>query len=178
MKTKRSKRTKKLIQRQRAMERRLATTGSALLNAYAIAKKSAIHGIGVFAASEIKRNIPIIEYVGEKISKSEAERRTEDGRKIFIFNLNLRIDIDGSVGGNGSHLINHGCQPNAEAHDSGNQIWIVAIRDIREGEEIIYDYGFDEEDYQDYPCRCAAPNCRGYIIDEAIWERIQRREIK
>jgi uncharacterized protein len=64
--------------------------------------------------------------------------------------------------------INHSCAPNAEV-DVGNDAergpWaqIVAIRAVRAGEEINYDYAFAAEVAE--PCRCGAPDCRGFIVD-------------
>src|SRR4029453_17715065 len=42
-------------------------------------------------------------------------------------------------------------------------IWIVAKRDIREGEELSYNYGFTTKQYR---CQCGANNCCGYILGE------------
>lgn len=64
--------------------------------------------------------------------------------------------------------INHSCDPNAGVevglHPNG-QPWarIVALREIRQGEEIAYDYAFPAELAE--PCRCGSPKCRGLIID-------------
>ena len=50
-------------------------------------------------------------------------------------------------------LINHSCDPNCEVTGTGLKIWIYAIRDIKKGEELSYDYGFNfDKDYKDYPC--------------------------
>lgn len=106
----------------------------------------------------------VIEYQGELISKAESLRRCEQGNP-FIFYFDTEHDLDGSTEGNPARFLNHSCAPNCEAQKLGNQIWIVAAREISRGEELTYDYGYDLEDYRDYPCRCGSPDCRGYIVD-------------
>jgi hypothetical protein len=62
--------------------------------------------------------------------------------------------------------INHSCDPNCEVEagvEGGGWARIVAIRTIRAGDELAYDYGFTADVAE--PCRCGAPCCRGYIVD-------------
>lgn len=170
----RSARTRALVARQRAIARELRRTGHCTLNDWLEARSSAIHGHGVFARRDIPRGTDIIEYVGEKIGKREADRR---GRvhAVYIFTLNARVDVDGAVGGNGAQLINHSCTPNASARVDDNRIWIRTRRRVRVGEELTYDYGFELENYADYPCRCGAARCRGYIVGAQYAAALQRR---
>ena len=82
-------------------------------------KKSKIHGTGVFATKNIKKNTKIIEYIGEKINKSEGDKRSEERIKkfldskttgsVYIFELNKNYDIDGSPLYNKARYINHSC---------------------------------------------------------------------
>ena len=65
--------------------------------------------------------------------------------------------------------INHSCDPNCDVDmgvDQDGQPWarIVALRPIRKGEEITYDYAFPAHLAE--PCRCGSANCRGAIVDE------------
>jgi SET domain-containing protein len=119
-------------------------------NEYVTVKKSNIHGKGCFAKKDIEEGTYIIQYKGEKITKREAEIRGERDNKrgtVYLFNLNKRYDIDGWVNGNEAKYINHSSTPNCEAVNvSGKEIWIVGIRDIKKGEELTYDYGFELED--------------------------------
>lgn len=158
-----SQRTLRLIRRQREIKRELARSGRCDLNDYVEARASGIEGYGVFAIAPIPRGVEIIEYVGEKISNSESDRRNQT-HGVYIFDLNSRVDIDGAVGGNGAQLINHGCGPNAEAMNDDNRIIICSLRRIQPGEEITYDYGFDTEDWEDHRCLCGASQCIGYIV--------------
>tara|TARA_Y200000002_G_scaffold372238_2_gene369803 strand:+ start:554 stop:1051 length:498 start_codon:yes stop_codon:yes gene_type:complete len=137
---------------------------------------SKIHGKGIIADRDIKKNEKIIEYIGEKILKSEGDRRSENRIKkylnssekgsVYIFELNRKYDIDGSFSYNKARYINHSCNPNCEVDIHNNRIWISAIKHIRKGEELSYDYGysFDKDDYKDHPCKCGSKYCIGYII--------------
>jgi SET domain-containing protein len=172
---KKSKRTLRLIRFQREVECCVEKDGRYVLSDYAEARVSHIHGRGVFATERIPRGMRIIEYVGEKISKTEAVRRSNIGHAVYIFDLNARVDIDGAVGGNGAHLMNHSCEPNAESEWDDNHVYIVARRSIKPGEEITYNYGFDENDYECYPCSCGSSKCRGYMLSDEAWRKVKRK---
>jgi SET domain-containing protein len=134
-------------------------------------RSSPIHGLGGFARKVIGKGTRLIEYVGERISKSESLRRCE-GNNEFIFSLNDEQDLDGSVAWNPARLLNHSCAPNCEAELQDDHIWIVAMRDIPAGEEVNFNYGYDLVDYRDHPCRCGAPNCVGYMVAEEFFEHV------
>ena len=138
-------------------------------------KGSPIHGLGGFAKLAIGKGTRIVEYVGERISKSESLRRCEQNNE-YIFALNEEQDLDGNVVWNPARYLNHSCAPNCEAELEDGRIWIVATRDIRAGEEITFNYGYDLVDYRDYPCRCGAPNCVGYIVAEEFFEHVLSRK--
>jgi hypothetical protein len=73
-------------------------------------------------------------------------------------------------GGNSSRWINHSCDPNCEADEDNDRIFIKAIRNIAAGEELNYDYGLIiDEPYTkklkaEYPCWCGSANCRGTLL--------------
>ena len=136
--------------------------------------KSRIAGQGLFAAEDITQGTRIIEYIGEKISSQESTRRLAAGNA-YIFHLNYRYAIDGETLENTARYINHSCDPNCAVEIIKRTIWIVAVRDIKEGEELSYNYGYDLQHYQDNPCHCGAKQCCGYILDRQYWERIQRQ---
>jgi SET domain-containing protein len=135
---------------------------------------SPIQGQGVFAAREIPKGTRIIEYAGERITPSEADRRYDDDtmerHHTFLFSLDRETTIDGNVDGNEARFINHCCDPNCEAMAEDGRIYILALRAIPEGAELTYDYRYarhgttEEEARLNYPCRCGARNCRGTII--------------
>jgi len=130
---------------------------------------SPIHGTGAFALVDFAARTRLIEYVGEKISKAESLARCQQHNN-YIFYLNEEFDLDGNVEWNPARFINHSCAPNCDAEFCDGGIWIVANRLIRAGEELTFDYGYDLEDYRDYPCHCGAPQCRGYVVAETLWK--------
>jgi uncharacterized protein len=152
-------------------------------NDYTIVKQSDIHHKGVFAKVGIPKGTKIIQYKGERISKAEGDKRveiqsktaenSEDKGQTYIFELNDDYDIDGDVPDNDAKYINHSCDPNCDFEIEEDEIWIYAKRDIKAGEELSYNYGFDfDEKYHENPCRCNSPNCVGYILSEDEWLRL------
>tara|TARA_B100000795_G_scaffold261870_1_gene239104 strand:- start:633 stop:1121 length:489 start_codon:yes stop_codon:yes gene_type:complete len=149
-------------------------------------KKSIIHGNGIVASKEIKKNTKIIQYIGEKVTKKEGDRRSEQRIKkclnkknmgsVYIFELNKRYDIDGSPLYNKARYINHSCDPNCEVDIIKNEIWISSIKGIKKDEELNYDYGypFDEDDYNDHICKCGSTRCIGYIISQDDWLKYKK----
>jgi uncharacterized protein len=137
-----------------------------------VLKESAIHGRGAFARADIGQGTRIIEYVGERISKSESLRRCE-GNNEFIFAIDEEHDLDGNVSWNPARYVNHSCSPNCEAECDEGHIWIIAMREIAAGEELTFNYGYDLVDYKDYPCRCGSPECVGYIVAEEFFEHVR-----
>lgn len=163
----------KLLDKQKRIYAQLKRKGECELNKKCVAKGSKIAGYGVFALKDIEKDEKIIEYKGELIDKEESDERGEGltgDEGIYIFTLNEEYDIDGSVGGNGAQLLNHSCSPNCEAVNEDDHIWITAIKDIKKGEELVYDYGYDTDDYEDHPCKCGSENCIGFIIGRDHWK--------
>ena len=122
----------------------------------------------------IRKGTKIIEYVGERISQKEADRRYDDAsmkrHHTFLFALDNGKVIDAAVGGNDARFINHSCDPNCQAIETRSRIFIEALRDIAKGEELFYDYAYERteattpEDEELYRCLCGSPKCRGSIL--------------
>ncbi len=132
--------------------------------------KSPIAGLGLFAARDIKPGTRILRYLGEKIPKDVSTQRLTHGN-VYIFTFNDRYDIDGKIRRNTARYINHSCDPNCDVDITTRAIWIVALRHIRDGEELTYNYGYeyDPATYRDFPCRCGAKHCRDYILAQRYW---------
>jgi hypothetical protein len=151
---------------------------------YWTVRSSSIHNRGIFARCDIPFDVPIIEYLGEKITKAESTRRGEalverakktGGAAVYVFTLNQRYDIDGAKGNNPARYLNHSCAPNCEAYIIRGRIWIYSLREIKAGEELTYNYGFDVDTWEDHPCRCGTDRCIGYIVEEKQWPKLLRR---
>ncbi len=137
-------------------------------------RASPIQGLGAFATRRIRRGARIIEYLGERISDAEADRRYDDDvadrPHTFLFTVDADTVIDGAVNGNAARFINHACDPNCEAVDDDGRIFIEALRPIRVGEELVYDYRLERDGHwrnvfaERYACRCGAAQCRGVLL--------------
>lgn len=137
-------------------------------------RRSGVHGKGVFALRPIAAGETIVEYKGEVISWKEALRRhphdPDDPNHTFFFHIDDKHVIDAKVGGNAARWINHACDPNCEADEQDGRVFIKALRALREGEELFYDYGLTiDEPYtkklkREYVCRCGAERCRGTLL--------------
>ncbi|MEK7086254.1 MAG: SET domain-containing protein, partial [Patescibacteria group bacterium] len=94
----------------------------------------------------------IIEYFGRVISKAEEYK----SRSQYLFEINSRKTIDGSSRENFARYINYSHKPNCEPNIVKGRVWIDAIKNIKTGEELSYDYGdeFFEEHIKPYGCRC------------------------
>ena len=154
-----------------------------IVNRYCEARSSRIHNMGLFARRKIRKGTKVIEYIGEKLTKAESNRRgleieekakaSGDGA-VYIFELNKKYDIDGSVDYNYARFANHSCDPNCETDCIDDHIWIIALRTIQKGEEITYDYGYDLCHFLDHLCRCGADRCPGYIVRQDQWPKLAR----
>jgi SET domain-containing protein len=137
-------------------------------------RASPLHGLGVFAARRIDRGTRIIEYLGERISHAEADRRYESkdagDAHTFLFIVDGRTVIDAGVDGNDARFINHACDPNCESVIEQRRVFIDAVRAIEPGEELTYDYQIQREpdDPPDvdaiFACRCGSKGCRGSML--------------
>jgi SET domain-containing protein len=137
---------------------------------------SPIHGYGVFARRPIRKGATILEYLGDRLTHSQADARYEKkattDNHTFLFTVDAKTVIDAGVNGNEARYVNHGCDPNCESVNRGKKIFIEALRAIRRGEELAYDYRIqrDADDPVDideiFACRCGAPGCRGSMLEE------------
>ncbi len=148
-------------------------------NQYLEARASDIEGTGCFARQRIPNGTRIIEYKGQRIPPSLVEERSmvevDDlgeiihETRVYMFYVDHRITIDGAVNGNDARFINHSCAPNCKSTVEDRRVFIDAIRDIEQGEELTFDYKLDvnastEIKKKRYACRCGALNCRGTML--------------
>lgn len=139
-----------------------------------LVKRSGVHGKGVFANQAFKRGDLIIEYKGQIITWEEALRRhphdPSDPNHTFYFHLDDGHVIDGKHNGNAAKWINHACSPNCEAEQIGNKVFIKALRAIKPGEELFYNYGLVIDERitaklkKEFACWCGTPKCAGTML--------------
>jgi SET domain-containing protein len=135
-------------------------------------RRSRIHGRGVFATAPIRKGAKIIEYTGKRVLWRSVPDES-DGAHTFLFGLaNGKDVIDPAVGGNDARWINHSCDPNCEAiEDTRDRVFIYALRNIKPGEELFYDYQLEIDEpvtaktKRESACSCGSANCRGTMLD-------------
>jgi hypothetical protein len=115
-------------------------------------------GLGLFATKPIKKGAKIVRYFGPLL---DSRKKKDDAiENKYLFELNGRWTIDGSVRENIARYINHACKPNAESDVSARKRKVVirAIKNIEPGDEINYDYGTDyfKAYLKPIGCKCAA----------------------
>ncbi|XP_057436320.1 histone H3-lysine(4) N-trimethyltransferase ATX1-like [Lotus japonicus] len=142
--------------------------------------KSRIHGFGIFAKHPYKGGDMVIEYTGELVRPTIADRREHFiynslvGAGTYMFRIDDERVIDATRAGSIAHLINHSCAPNCYSRvvsvDGDEHIIIFAKRDIKQWEELTYDYRFFSIDER-LPCYCGFPKCRGVVNDTEAEER-------
>jgi SET domain-containing protein len=115
-------------------------------------------GLGLFATKPIKKGTKIIRYFGPLLDSKKKEDDAIENK--YLFELNDRWTIDGSVRKNIARYINHSCRPNAESDvkPRKRKVFIRAIKNIEPGDEINYDYGTDyfKAYLKPIGCKCAA----------------------
>jgi SET domain-containing protein len=137
--------------------------------------KSGIHGKGVFVVRAIPKNTRIIEYSGERISWDKAQNLPPNDPKnphhTFFFSLDDGMVINAGVNGNEARWINHSCAPNCETRDYRGRIYVYALRNLKKGEELFYDYRLEPADRRTkaleklFRCDCGSAACRGTMLE-------------
>lgn len=138
-------------------------------------RASGIHGKGVYATVPIRKGARIIEYTGKHLPWKEAidlpARDADDPYHTFFFSLDNGDVIDAAIGGNESRWINHSCDPNCETTEEDDRIFVYALRSLRLGDELFYDYKIVPAERRtrklekEFTCHCGSAKCRGTMLD-------------
>ncbi len=126
--------------------------GKFVPGAWKLDVKRSSAGLGLFAGERIPKGSCVIEYVGRTVSKEESET----SKSKYLFEISKTKTIDGKPKINKAGYINHACNPNCETEISKGRIFVMAIKDIKPGDERTYDYGKEDGLEHCVPCRCAA----------------------
>ena len=116
-------------------------------------------GLGLFATAPIAKGAFIVEYKGRRITNAQAEELEARGSR-YMYELNSRWTVDGSSRRNIARYANHSCRPNAESDVVKRQVILRAIKNIKPGDEITYDYGPDYFEIFLEPAGCKCDKCR------------------
>ena len=135
-------------------------------------------GLGLFATKPIKKGTKIIRYFGPLL---DSKKKKDDAiENKYLFELNDRWTIDGSVRKNVARYINHACRPNAESDvkPRKRKVFIRAIKDIEPGEEINYDYGTDYFKAYLKPIGCKCTACEKKRKKQRAEARAEKARLK
>jgi len=116
-------------------------------------------GLGLFATKPIAKGTFVVEYKGRRITNKEADEREKQYASRYMFEVNSRWTVDGSTRRNIGRYLNHSCRPNAESDVVKGRIVIRAIKTIKPGDEITYNYGRAYFDAFLKPIGCKCPKC-------------------
>jgi hypothetical protein len=135
-------------------------------------------GLGLFATKPIKKGTKIVRYFGPLL---DSKKKKDDAiENKYLFELNNRWTIDGSVRENIARYINHACKPNAESDvkPRKRKVFIRAIKKIEPGEEINYDYGTDYFKAYLKPIGCKCDACETKRKKKRAEARAERLRLK
>ena len=135
-------------------------------------------GLGLFATKPIKKGAKIVRYFGPLL---DSRKKKDDAiENKYLFELNSRWTIDGSVRENIARYINHACKPNAESdvRPRKRKVVIRAIKNIEPGDEINYDYGTDYFKAYLTPIGCKCDACEKKRKKKRAEARAERLRLK
>lgn len=135
-------------------------------------------GLGLFATEKIKKGTKIIRYFGPMLDSKNKKHDDIDNK--YLFEINNRWTIDGSVRKNTARYINHACKPNAESdvNSRKRKVIIRAIKTIEPGEEINYDYGTDYFKIFLKPIGCKCDHCEKKRAKKRAEARAEKLRLK
>ncbi len=134
--------------------------------------KTSSKGWGLAAGEFIKRGTFVMQYFGEVFDTetkmgSERLKKYRGSTCTYLMKTEKSLVIDPTNKGSVARFINHSCDPNCETQKwnvlGEPCVGIFATRDIREGEELSFDYHFDCYSTPLTKCFCGAKNCKGYL---------------
>jgi SET domain-containing protein len=133
-----------------------------------------ITGLGLFATKPIKKRSRIAEYKGPLLDFKTAEKAENRGNR-YLYEISKNFTIDGSLRSNVARYANHSCNPNADTYAVKHRVFIRALRDIKPGEEIVYDYGTDYLKNVIGRSNCKCSRCRKRRNRRAAELRLKRK---
>jgi SET domain-containing protein len=136
-----------------------------------------ITGFGLFATRPIKKKARITEYKGPILDYETAQRAENRGNR-YLFEVSKHRTIDGTPRYNVARYANHSCNPNAEPIVWRGRVFIKSLRNIKPGEEIVYDYGTDYLRNVIGRSNCRCSRCRRRRARKAREARAAKKRIK
>jgi uncharacterized protein len=135
-----------------------------------VIRRSNIHNAGCYTKAAIKKGTQIVEYTGPRLKVAVANKKYKKATRTYLFGLEDEKTV---IDGEGiAAFINHSCDPNCEPDEISQRVWIFALRNIKAGEELTYDYSLYDGEMDDPSiCHCRAKSCRGTMYSDEEMER-------
>lgn len=134
-------------------------------------------GRSVFADELIQPGEIVLEFLGELFTREQYIECLEPHNNHF-----LQIDEDLFLGPSRTpdNYINHSCSPNCGLMFQHQRIYLSAIREIKRGHELTFDYSTSmDEDHWEMDCICGEDACRGRVRDfRHLPSTVQRKYIE
>ena len=135
-----------------------------------LVRSSDIHAAGCYTTRDVRKGDRICEYDGPRMSKEVADERYADRVVTYLFGYGEKNEVIDGFGA--AMFMNHCCEPNCETiEDPKGRIFVVALRDIAAGEELVYEYNLWDSDEATQDCFCGTKSCRGTMFSPAEVER-------
>jgi uncharacterized protein len=140
-----------------------------ILSLFRVHKAGSTHGVGLFAARDIRKNEEILKITGPIVPEKIADTLYSS------YGIDVLVQIGPKkwiLPNNEARFINHACNPNMGFKSAGT---FVAMKNIKKEEELTFDYSMSEIDDSDYiwsiDCLCGDPNCRKVISSLDIFNK-------
>lgn len=120
-------------------------------------RPSQIQGKGIYATTNIKKGEVVLEIDDSHVVTDPSTLSKEQNE----------YDCDYLAGGKvilmqaPEKFINHSCDPSTYIKTVDSVRQVLAMHDIRTGEEITYDYSINGDNEGTFLCHCGAKDCRG-----------------
>ena len=139
-----------------------------------IVRSSEIHAAGCYTTRALRKGERVCEYEGPRMTKAVADERYAERFVTYLFGYGAGDMVIDGFGA--AMFMNHCCEPNCETEEEGERIFVVALRDIKAGEELVYEYNLWDSDDATQDCYCGKPKCRGTMFSPAEVERRARQK--
>ena len=121
-----------------------------------IVRASPISGLGVFAIRDVSKGALVASWEHRRLLSEKEYAALTSAEKSYCTKIRGVYEMLPIP----ARYINHSCEPNVEARESGD----VAIQNIASGEEITADYALEYPPGYRLNCRCGKPTCRKIVM--------------
>lgn len=122
-----------------------------------IVKSSSIQGKGVYAIVDITKGEMVLEIDDSHVVTDPSKLTKEQNEYDCDYLENGKVILMKSP----EKFINHSCDPSTYVKTINGVRKVLAMRDIKKGDEITYDYSINGDNDGTFTCHCGSKICRG-----------------